>query len=184
MRHAAACLVAASALVAACSPKGDGQAAGAKVEGAAAKAIDAVTGPPKPKAGLWESKMAMAAPQPMTVSSQICLDEAMLKDDAWLKGGDQAAAANCTQNHTPTPGGYAFESKCVMGATTVTSKGIAAGDFNKAYKVELTSHMEPAPQGMPAETKTTIFATYLGPCPAGQAGGAVAGSVKMTPGAG
>lgn len=187
MRYAAACLVAtclvASATISACSPKGDAGDATDTAKSAASKAIGAVTAPPKPKVGLWESKMVMTAPQPMTVTNQMCLDEAMLADDAWMKGGDKAST-NCTQNQVAAAGGYAFESKCVMGGTTITSKGAATGDFNKSYRVDLTSKMDPVPQGAPAETQTTIVATYLGPCPAGQAGGVVAGSLKMTPGAG
>lgn len=179
MRYVVACL-AIAAVAAGCSPKPKEDAAGAGPS--AASPMAALAGKPKPRQGLWESSMKMAGPQPMTVSSNICLDEAMLKDDAWLNGAKDGAAGACTQSFNGTAGGYAFQSTCKFGDRTVTSTGSASGDFDKAYTVTMVSKMSPVPEGMPAETTMTINANWLGPCPPGVAGGMVAGSAKMTPG--
>jgi hypothetical protein len=179
MRIAVICILTAAAL-AACSPKGEG-AADKPTAGGASNPLAAVTGPPRPKAGVWESTMTMASPAPMTVSSQVCIDEAMLKDDQWMKPQGQPGGMECEQQMLNVSGGYGFKSTCKMGERTTTAEGRATGDFNSAYRMDITSRTDPVPQGMPAESKMTVEARYMGPCAPGQAGGPVPGSVKMSP---
>jgi hypothetical protein len=51
---------------------------------------------------------------------------------------------------------------------TMTTSGVASGDFNSAYKVDSTTRMNPAPMPQMAESKMTIEAKWAGPCPAGR----------------
>ncbi len=178
MRYAAVCL-AALALATGCSPK---PKEAAKAPAADSPMAAAGAARPRPQAGLWETTMKMGGQRPMTVSAQICLDQAMLKDDGWLSGAKDPATGACTQSFNRQAGGYAFKSVCRFGERTVTSEGVASGDFSNAYKVDLTSSMSPAPEGVEAQTTMSIAAQRLGPCPAGVAGGMIPGSAKMTPG--
>lgn len=176
----AAILFACTAL-AACSPKGE-DAAAPNAAGAVAGAKAALTGqPPKPRVGVWETSMNMDGPAPMKVSSQVCIDEAMLAGDAWLKPEGQQAQGgpDCQQSVKGTLSGYTIDAVCKMGGRTITTHGVASGDFKSAYVMDMTMRMDPAPAGSPAETKMQVAARYLGPCPAGQAGGVIAGSTKM-----
>jgi len=188
MRRVAACLVLSTAAIAACSPSEN--KGGAKAP-SAANVASAVTGqPPKPKVGLWESSMTMkAGPAPMTVTSQMCIDEAMVAGDDWVKNqsanGGQTALPDCQVAVKTNLGGYTTDSTCTTPQGKIVTHAVATGDFQSAYTMDITSRMDPPPPGMPpggsAENKMAVSARYVGPCPAGQKGGLVAGSVKMQP---
>lgn len=185
MRTAAACLAVSVLALGACSPKGDQGSAPAapSAAGAVAGAKAALTGqPPKPKVGVWETTMNMGGAAPMKVSSQVCIDAAMLSGDAWLKNNQKSGSApDCQQTVQGTLSGYTVDSVCKMAGRTMITHGVASGDFNTAYVMDMTTRMDPSPPGRPAETRMQISARYLGPCPAGQAGGPIAGSIKMAP---
>jgi hypothetical protein len=180
MRHAVLCLAAAA--VAGCSP-GPGEAAGDAPSAAAP--VAAMAPRPKPRVGVWETAMVMpagATGQSIRVVSQVCLDEASLKDDAWTPGGTPpgGAAPDCTQEFQQSAGGYSFTSVCKTAQGTSSTSGVARGDFNSAYSMDMTTKMEPAPSGVPPETKMTVDARWVGPCAPGQKAGMV-GAPKMTP---
>lgn len=180
MRTVVACLVVSAFALSACSPKGD-QASAPSAAGAVAGAKTALTGqPPKPKAGIWETTMNMGGATPMKVSSQVCLDAAMLNGDAWLSQRTQGAA-DCRQTVKGTLSGYTVDSVCKISGRTMVTHAVASGDFNTAYVMDMTTRSDPPSEGMPAEMKMQVSARYLGPCAPGQAGGAIAGSTKMAP---
>ena len=184
--RAALCLLSLAVLAAGCSPKSDRTAGEAPGAATSAPSAMAKAERPRPQPGLWQNTMTMSGPRAMTVSSQICLDKAMADGGGWLnsaRDGDAAGKPDpCTQSYEPSAAGLAFQSVCKFGERTVTSRGLATGDFNSAYTVDLTSTMDPPPAGAPSETKMTIAAKRIGDCAPGQAGGPVAGTMKMTPG--
>ena len=155
----------AAGLVCACGQK-DG--APAKADGAtptlAAKTDDAM---PKRKAGMWEMKMENPMMHGISVTTLQCIDE---KTDAEMqKSAMKQKDYECSkQSFKKTSNGFEAESVCKSDKMTVTSKIVASGDFQSAYKMDMTSRMDPTPQGMPAEMKSTINVRYLGAtCEAG-----------------
>ena len=155
--------------LAACSKKADTGAAAPASATATVSAPTAAAGPPARKAGLWEQKISAES---MQQTMKMCLDATTDQKMKWW--GSQAprgGKSDCAQQTvTPHPGGgWDFHAVCAMGESgTVTSDGSATGDFGSHYKVEVTSVTtgSPMPQANGAH-KTTIEATWMGPCPAG-----------------
>jgi hypothetical protein len=131
----------------------------------------AAAGPPSPpprKAGLWEQKIATAG---MNQTMKMCLDETVEQKMKWWGSQAQKGKSDCEQQ-TITPhagGGWDFHAVCKMGESgTVTSDGQATGDFSSHYKVEINSVTSGSPMAQAnGPHKTTIEATWTGPCPAG-----------------
>jgi len=143
-----------------------------KTETAATNAAPAASeaGSPAPpalkrKAGLWEMKMASAG---VTQATQVCVDPAT--DEKLGITGQHAGSNPCKQQSlTPAPGGWAVTSVCDLGeAGTMTSHATITGDVNSHYRVEVeaTTTGASAPQ-MNGAHKSTMEATWKGPCPAG-----------------
>jgi hypothetical protein len=132
---------------------------------AAAGAQDA----PKRKSGLWE--ISMSSPQmPAPMVSRQCVDEKT--DDMGRqpsRGGEK-----CSKQSVRREGGNVIvESVCQVEGSTATSRGVFSGDFNSAYKGEMTTRFVPPMHGM-AESKMNFQARLTGPCAPGQKPGAVA----------
>lgn len=188
MRRLAACL-AVTAILTSCSPKDEDKTAAAAPS--AANVASAVTGKaPKPKVGIWETTMTMnAGPAPMQVSSQMCIDAAMVSGDDWVKtqssGDGQAGRPDCQVAVKTSLSGYTTDSTCTTPQGKMITHAVATGDFQSAYTMDITSRMDPPPAnlpaGMAAENTMKVQAHYLGPCAPGQKGGVIAGSVKMQP---
>jgi hypothetical protein len=70
-------------------------------------------------------------------------------------------------------GGIGFTTVCHIGSRTVTTSGVASGDFSTSYSVDLTTRMDPSPPGLPGQLHTTVQAKWEGPCPAGTKPGLV-----------
>jgi len=139
---------------------------------AAAVAVPAMAQivPPTRKAGYWEQVMTMGGPKPMTMKSQLCTDAAMEKTINAF--GQNASQSMCSKNSfRKTPTGYAFESTCKTGNSVTTSTGTATGDFAKGYTVNMVSKSTPPITPGQAESRMTIQAKWLGPCPAGRKAG-------------
>lgn len=146
---------------------GDATAVAARV---AAPAPAAMT-PPSRKAGLWEQTVSTAG---INQTMKMCLDEAVEQKMKWW--GSQASGKSDCAEQKITPhlgGGWDFHSVCKMGESgTVTSDGQATGDFGSHYKVEVNSVTAGSPMAQAnGPHKTTIEATWIGPCPAGMVGG-------------
>jgi len=124
---------------------------------------------PQRKAGLWEQTVHNGQ---MNQTTRICLDaatEAKLGIEGTPKGPNP-----CTQSAvTRTPGGWEFSSSCDMGEMgKMTTHGVASGDFGSSYQVDVdsTTTGAQAPE-MNGRHRFSIAAKWLGPCPAGMAGG-------------
>jgi len=168
--------VSAAALLAlgACSKKADtGSATTASASAPAAAAAPATpAGPPSRKAGLWEQKISTGG---MQQTMKMCLDAATDQKMKWWGSQAQHGKSDCEQQSvTPHPGGgWDFHAVCNMGESgTITSDGSATGDFGSHYKVEMTSVTTGSPMAQANGThKTSIEATWTGPCPAGMKAG-------------
>ena len=165
--------IAAAATAAACSKPAAERADGGQAATQAAKPASgggALTLQPKRKAGLWDISMGGGAG--VKIAAQMCVDEATAADFDIKR--PEASDAKCSKSKVQrTGGGWTFESTCQVPGGTMTSKGVISGDLNDNYQMDLTSRMDPPPRGMPAETKMSMKARWLGPCPAGMKPGAM-----------
>jgi hypothetical protein len=163
---------------AACSQKAEQAAApagegGARPASEAASPASAVTGAlqPKRKAGLWRMSMSHTGGPGMSMTAEMCVDEASAGDFNFDPG---KRSKDCTNSKlTPTGNGWAFESICKMDGRTVTTQGTVTGDMSSNYAMQASTRMEPAPEGMPATSDTKIEAKWIGACPPGMKPGAV-----------
>lgn len=167
-------LLSAAALVAlgACSKKTETAATGtaepATASSTAAGASPAApAAPPSRKAGLWEQKISTGK---MSQTMKMCLDAAADEKMKWWGSQAPGGKSGCEQQSV-TPrlgGGWDFHAVCAMGESgTITSDGTATGDFSSHYKVEVTSVTAGSPIAQAnGPHKTSIEATWTGPCPA------------------
>ena len=122
---------------------------------------------PTRKAGYWDQTMVMAGNHPTTMKTQFCTDANVEKSiSAFGQGASQSMCSKNVIRKTLT--GYAFESTCKVGNGTSVSSGTATGDFNTGYTVNMVSKTTPPPAPGMGETKMTITAKWVGPCPAGK----------------
>lgn len=165
-----AILASAAALLAlgACSKKTEtaatGTAAPATATATATPAAPAAL--PTRKEGLWEQKIAA---ETVSQTMKICMNAAADQKMKWW--GSQAPHGNSScEQQTVTPrvgGGWNFHAICAMGESgKITSDGSATGNSTH-YKVEVTSVTTGSPMAQANGThKTSIEATWTGPCPA------------------
>ena len=110
------------------------------------------------------------------MTGELCLDAS--NEEAALSSNGKGVGKDCDPVHfEPAAGGFGFSTVCRMGRRTVTTTGVASGDFKNAYAVDLKTHMDPAPPGLPAQMSTTIRARWEGACPPGRKPGQV--SMKL-----
>lgn len=119
---------------------------------------------PRRKAGQWEVKMSGTGGMP-PMTAQHCVDEKT--DAAMQKRATQADGADCSrQSFRKTGSGFEFDSVCKVSGTTMTTHGVATGDYDRAYAIDMTTRYQPALHGM-TEQKMRIDARYLGACKGG-----------------
>ena len=138
--------------------------------------------PPPRKPGLWEQKMATSAG--VSQAMKMCLDESVEQKMKWWGSQARGGKSDC-EEQTITPhagGGWDFHAVCKMGESgTVTSDGQATGDFNSHYKVEINSVTTGSPMAQAnGAHKSTLEATWMGPCPDGMRAGDMQMSNGMT----
>jgi hypothetical protein len=135
---------------------------------------------PTRKAGLWEIKMAMAAPMP-GMTMQQCTDETTDRLMSTMFGGP-AQKDTCTRKDvSKTATGYAVDSTCTFGTVAMTSHVDISGDFQSAYTVQMTTHRDAAAGAAPHDTTMTMEAKWLGACKSDQKPGDIImpGGIKM-----
>ncbi len=116
---------------------------------------------PKRKAGYWEQTMTMQSPRAMTMTSQFCTDPSVEAKVSAL--GQAGPGQDCdAPKIARSAGGFTFESTCRIAGRTTHTKGVATGDFNSNYKLDMTSDAGGAPSRMQIASK------WVGPCPAGK----------------
>ncbi|MCP3472876.1 hypothetical protein NLM33_21410 [Bradyrhizobium sp. CCGUVB1N3] len=143
----------------------------------AAHAVDL----PVRKAGLWEMKMLRSGGPMPEMTMQHCTDETV--DKEMNNNVSPMAKQICTkQDIQKTATGYVSDSVCNVAGTTTTSHAEITGDFNAAYTVKSTAHIQGGVAGAAGrDSTTTIEAKWLGPCKADQKPGDIVmpGGFKM-----
>lgn len=136
---------------------------------------------PVRKAGLWELKMVRAGSPMPEMTMQHCTDETV--DKEMNNNVSPMAKQICSkQDIQKTATGYVTDSVCNVGGMTTTSHADIVGDFNSAYTVKSTAHIQGGPAGAAGrDSTTTIEARWMGACKADQKPGDIVmpGGFKM-----
>ena len=150
-------------------------------------AIAATTGAqadelPLRKAGLWEMKVVDTGGSSMPkVTMQHCTDETV--DKEMNNNTSPVLKQICSkQDLRKTATGFVSDSVCEVGGMTMTSHAEMTGDFNSAYTMKSTSHVQGEAAGAAGrEITATIEAKWLGACKADQKPGDIVmpGGLKM-----
>ena len=125
------------------------------------------TNAPKRKPGLWEvSVIADGRPMPMGIKQ--CADETT---DAQMMQMSEMQSESCkVSGFSKTAAGHEFSSECEVAGSKITSKGSFTGDFEKEYRGEIVTTINPPMFGQTG-SKSTISARWLGACPSGMKAG-------------
>lgn len=134
-------------------------------------------GPPHRKAGLWQTSVTVDG-HVSPVAMSLCVDDAMEAKSQAFHAGSPASVAQESHCQYPPPtrnvdGSYSVSFTCpISGGGQTVTKAVATGDWSSGYHM----HMENDTTGSPiAATNghhvTDIDGKWLGPCPAGMAGG-------------
>jgi hypothetical protein len=116
---------------------------------------------PVRKAGLWEMKIVKTGSGLPDMTMQHCTDETTDKDMSNTVS-PMAKQVCSKQDIQKTASGYVTDSVCTVAGVSMTSHAEITGDFNSAYTVKSTAHLERA--GKPQDTVSTIEAKWLGAC--------------------
>jgi hypothetical protein len=94
-----------------------------------------------------------------------CIDA---KTDARLQQmGQGVMEGTCSKNVLRRDGSrWVSESVCRMGKSTITSRGVVTGDFDRELRMVIDSEYAPPLMGM-SKDQTTITQRHAGACPAG-----------------
>ncbi len=121
----------------------------------------------KRKSGLWEVS-ADSDGHAMPMKMKQCADEST---DAQMMQLSEMHSESCKMSSfTKIATGYEFASECQVGGSKVTSKGVFTGDFDSEYTGEISTKIDPPIFGK-SESKSTISAKWIGPCPDGMSPG-------------
>lgn len=137
--------------------------AGAVLAAATACAAAVASELPSRKAGLWEVTIQTAG-SPDTRTRQ-CIDS---KTDAQLQQmGQGMSQSACSKNVMRREGStWVSESVCRMGNSTITSRGVLSGDFERELRMVVDAQYAPPLMGM-SKGQTVITQRHAGACPAG-----------------
>jgi hypothetical protein len=128
------------------------------------RSVAAVFGRPHPKPGLWRTSIDADAGPGVRMTGELCLDEHT--EDAAFSSSPRWAKGDCEKvSFTPAPdGGIAFSTTCMAKGRTVTTQGVATGDFSSSYAMDVTTKVDPPIHGALGQMRTKIQATWIGPC--------------------
>ena len=177
MRVVSLCLVSGLAVLAACTKAPPGNSAAPAAPAAKSAAPTALFAQPHPRPGLWRMTMSTDTGPGVQFSGELCLDQKT--ESSAFEASGRGHSDNCGAPHFgSSPAGMTFDSICKMQGRTITSHGVATGDFSNSYTVDITAHIEPAPRGLAADTHTRMSGQWLGPCKPDQTPGRMTG-MKM-----
>lgn len=93
----------------------------------------------------------------------------LCRDHAYDKATEALAneQKNCTVTREGIPDGYASEARCVLGTTTIETKGRVTYQGDTGFHSESHSTYSPAIGGV-SEMTMIVDQKYVGSCPAGQ----------------
>ncbi len=120
---------------------------------------------PKRKAGLWEMR-GVSAQASGLAPTRFCVGETTDTASSHLDRsvGERGA---CTLGAFKRAGdAWLAETVCRESRSLVTSRAIAAGDFDVEYRIDTLVTYDPPLGGVRKEDREAIVARRLGPCPA------------------
>jgi hypothetical protein len=121
---------------------------------------------PLRKPGLWEMKIVKTGSLTPNMTMQHCTDASTDKDMA--NTVSPMAKQICTKQEVQkTATGYIADSVCTVAGVSMTSHSDMTGDFDSAYTVVTTAHLDKGPSAI-RDTTTRIEAKWLGDCKADQ----------------
>jgi hypothetical protein len=129
---------------------------------------------PERRAGLWEQTLVGAGHRVARAPLRICVDN-RAGAKSWLFG-DNRPARDCQRTFTHAADGtWRFVSTCRLGkGATLTSSGVARGDFVSRYEIRSTLEVSGAPlAALDGSREVDVVGRYRGPCPTGMAPGDV-----------
>jgi hypothetical protein len=104
------------------------------------------------------------SPQP-EMTMQHCTDEITDKEmNSTFSPMSKEACSLFKHEIQKTATGYVTDSVCTLGSASMTSHSEITGDFNSAYTVKSTSHIEHGPPSVPRDSTAAIEAKWLGAC--------------------
>jgi hypothetical protein len=118
---------------------------------------------PSRKPGLWEVTIQSKG-QP-EVKSRQCIDA---KTDAQMQSAGQGVMkSNCSKNAMRREGStWVNESVCRLGNSTLTSRSVISGDFEREIRMVIDAQYAPPLMGKSTD-QTTVTQRHAGACPAG-----------------
>ncbi len=123
---------------------------------------------PTRKAGLWAQTFIRDGHALRTHATLVCLDGGPITDVGAM--GRRLGARECDRHviHA-ADGAYHFTSTCRLPAgATLTTRGIASGDFASQYRIDADVEISGAPiTALDGRRQMTLMGAYRGPCPAG-----------------
>jgi hypothetical protein len=122
---------------------------------------------PKRKPGLWEIKTT-AASQAGLPASYLCVGDTTDTPKSHLDRYATTAGACQFGAYQKVGNGWLSEAVCKEGRNNITSRSLASGDFEKAYRVDTYVTYSPPLKNGKREDKEALVASYMGACRAGQ----------------
>jgi Protein of unknown function (DUF3617) len=118
---------------------------------------------PARKSGQWEIKMIPETPGGAPeMSIQACVDEA--SDQEMMKAGFSMAEGMCSHQEIRHEGAtYVIDSTCNVGPMTTDSHIVISGDFQSAYKVNITTVTTGSMAPMAGTNEMVQEARWVGP---------------------
>lgn len=132
---------------------------------AALSGMDDAAAHPKRRAGLWEVRSAGVDALGMP-PTRFCVGEQTDTPSTHLDRSPGPRGSCSLGEFVRSGEGWVAESVCREGKATVTSRAVATGDFQTAYRIDtLVTHDTAAPR---REERDAMQARWLGPCDPGQ----------------
>jgi hypothetical protein len=126
---------------------------------------------PHPKAGLWRQVMVTDGAAPAGPGTQLCVDDAVSKARMSALTQRMPGGPRCPSQYTRNlDGSICVLTSCDIGKYgKVVTTSVIKGDFNSSYTATTDTQLSGSPvAGLNGDHKTTIIATWLGPCAPGQ----------------
>ncbi|HWF01776.1 MAG TPA: DUF3617 family protein [Caulobacteraceae bacterium] len=127
---------------------------------------------PQRRAGLWEENITQSGRGERQQRMRVCLDAS---NEMRLSMFGSEEAKTCRRSGTRRPdGAYDFTTACSAAGASLTTHGVASGDFVAGYHVHSTVTVSGSPIGvLNGQRDVDVDARWLGPCPAGMSPGQV-----------
>ena len=160
------------------SPAASGSATETATAGAPATPL--AGGTPRRRAGLWQQTIGAEGSATTMGTMKICVDAASETKAAVFGHNMAAHAPGGAHCNTSAPirgldGSYTFASTCTLpGGGSTINKGVLTGDLSSEYRIHVdTTTTGASIASLNGHHVVDMAGKWVGPCPAGMAGGDV-----------